>query len=326
MTRAVTLTNTAASSPLSSVTLDTTATVSSILDTNTTNGLQLDVKSCTMAWTQGGTATAPTYTCAGGTVTDLGTTPVVSNRTLAGLNSLKPGGTDHLIFSISLPTAADNALPGQDLDAQPRLHRHPARRRRPLSAPTADVRRPRRRDRRRPAMTAVLPAPRAARRRPRAGRPAATRPAAGGARSARSSASPAAGRCACWCAPPCWPSSGLAVGPHVLDYRTMTMLTGSMAPSIEPGDVVVSTPLDVQTSPRGMVITYHIPIDDHRVVTHRVIEVEHTADGTVSVRTQGDANDAPDPWTAVLTGDTAYQVQAVVPEIGTCSPRCATPP
>jgi signal peptidase len=109
---------------------------------------------------------------------------------------------------------------------------------------------------------------------------------------------------------------GLAVGPHVLGYRTMTMLTGSMAPNIEPGDVVVSTPLDVQDVEVGMVITYHIPIDDHRVVTHRVIEVDHTADGTVSVRTQGDANDAPDPWTAVLTGDTAYQVQAVVPEIG----------
>ncbi|WP_197028966.1 signal peptidase I [Blastococcus sp. URHD0036] len=109
---------------------------------------------------------------------------------------------------------------------------------------------------------------------------------------------------------------GLAVGPHVLDYRTMTMLTGSMAPSIEPGDVVVSTPLSVSDVEVGMVITYHIPIDDHRVVTHRVIEVDRTADGTVSVRTQGDANDAPDPWTAVLTGDTAYQVQAVVPEIG----------
>ena len=109
---------------------------------------------------------------------------------------------------------------------------------------------------------------------------------------------------------------GLAVGPHVLDYRTMTMLTGSMAPSIEPGDVVVSTPIDVDDVTEGMVITYQIPVDDHRVVTHRVIDVQHAADGTVSVRTQGDANDAPDPWTAVLTGDTAYQVQAVVPEIG----------
>ena len=31
--------------------------------------------------------------------------------------------------------------------------------------------------------------------------------------------------------------TGLAVGPHVLGYRTMTMLTGSMAPGINPGDV-----------------------------------------------------------------------------------------
>ena len=111
MTRAVTLTNNG-TSPLSTVTLGTTATVSSILDTNTTNGLQLNVKSCTVPWTQGGTATAPTYTCSG-TATDLGTTPVVSNRTLAGMNSLNPGGTDHLTFTISLPTAADNAFQGK---------------------------------------------------------------------------------------------------------------------------------------------------------------------------------------------------------------------
>ena len=109
---------------------------------------------------------------------------------------------------------------------------------------------------------------------------------------------------------------GLAVGPHVLGYRTMTMLTGSMGPSIDTGDVVVSTPLDVRDVTEGMVITYHIPIDDHRVVTHRVIDVQHTADGQVSVRTQGDANNTPDPWTAVLRGDTAYQVQAVIPELG----------
>src|SRR5947209_17075327 len=67
----------------------------------------------------------------------------------------------------------------------------------------------------------------------------------------------------------------LAVGPHLLGYRTMTMLTGSMAPQIDPGDVVVSTPVAVQELTAGMVISYHIPIDDHRVVTHRVVAVEH---------------------------------------------------
>src|SRR3954464_14480362 len=108
----------------------------------------------------------------------------------------------------------------------------------------------------------------------------------------------------------------LAVGPHVLGYRTMTMLTGSMSPQIDPGDVVVSTPLDVQDVTEGMVISYHIPIDDHRVVTHRVVSVEHGTDGSITVQTKGDANDAVDPWQATLKGDTAYQVRAVIPEVG----------
>jgi signal peptidase len=34
------------------------------------------------------------------------------------------------------------------------------------------------------------------------------------------------------------------------------------------------------------------------------------------VRTKGDANAAPDPWTARLNGGTAWQVRAVVPKAG----------
>ena len=105
----------------------------------------------------------------------------------------------------------------------------------------------------------------------------------------------------------------------------MTMLPGSMAPAIDPGDVVITTPLAVDDVTEGMIISYHIPIDDHRVVTHRVIDVDHAADGTVTVQTQGDANDHPDPWTAVLEGDTAYQVQAVIPELGHLITALRTP-
>src|SRR3954465_3745595 len=104
----------------------------------------------------------------------------------------------------------------------------------------------------------------------------------------------------------------LALGPHVLDYRTMTMLTGSMSPVIDPGDVTIVTPLPVDDVAVGMVIAYHIPVDDHHVVSHRVIDVEHGADGSVTVRTKGDANAAADPWQARLRGDTTYQVRAVV--------------
>ena len=108
----------------------------------------------------------------------------------------------------------------------------------------------------------------------------------------------------------------LAVGPHLLGYRTMTMLTGSMAPEIDPGDVTIVTPIAVSEVTEGMVITYHRPIEDHSLVTHRVISVDTAPDGTVSVQTKGDANAAADPWTATLEGDTAYQVRGVIPALG----------
>jgi hypothetical protein len=111
ITRAVDLSNTG-SSALSSVSLSSTATAGSVLTTDTANGLQLAVKSCSVAWTQGGTASAPTYTCSG-TQTLLATGPAVTTSALNGLASLAPAGVDHLIFSISLPTSADNTFQGK---------------------------------------------------------------------------------------------------------------------------------------------------------------------------------------------------------------------
>jgi signal peptidase len=119
--------------------------------------------------------------------------------------------------------------------------------------------------------------------------------------------------------------AGLAVGPHVLGYRTMTMLTASMSPVIDPGDVTIVAPLAVTDVTAGMVITYHIPIGERQLVTHRVVSVEHGTDGSVTVQTKGDNNDAIDPWTATLQGDTAYQVRAVLPEIGHAIHALRTP-
>jgi signal peptidase len=108
----------------------------------------------------------------------------------------------------------------------------------------------------------------------------------------------------------------LAVGPHLLGYRTMTMLTASMSPEIEPGDVTIVTPIAVSDVTEGMVITYHKPIDERSLVTHRVVSVVTGPDGSVQVQTKGDANEAIDPWTASLQGDTAYELRAVIPELG----------
>ena len=111
---------------------------------------------------------------------------------------------------------------------------------------------------------------------------------------------------------------GLAVGPHVFGYRTVTMLTGSMSPGINPGDVVVTVPKLASELEVGDIITYQIPIEDHRVETHRVTEVARNDGGAVEFRTKGDANEGVDPWTAVIRGtDTVWETRQVVPHLGT---------
>ena len=109
MSRAVNLVNDGVAN-LGAVNVTSTLTSpANILTTDATNGLQLSVRGCTVAWTQGGTPTAPTYTCAGTERTVL-SGPAVNNAALASPNSLTAGGVDNLVFTISLPASADNAF------------------------------------------------------------------------------------------------------------------------------------------------------------------------------------------------------------------------
>ena len=109
---------------------------------------------------------------------------------------------------------------------------------------------------------------------------------------------------------------GLAVGPHVLGYRTAVMLTGSMTGTIDRGDIVVSVPRPTAEIEVGDILTFQAPVADGHVETHRVIAVRRTDDGRVEVRTQGDANAAPDPWRATISDDTVWETAYVVPKAG----------
>lgn len=108
----------------------------------------------------------------------------------------------------------------------------------------------------------------------------------------------------------------LAIGPRVLGYQTSTMLTGSMAPLINPGDVVVTVPTPITDVKVGDIITYHIPVEDQRVETHRITEISTTADGGVAVQTKGDANNGIDPWIATLQGQTVDKQVTTIPYVG----------
>ena len=107
----------------------------------------------------------------------------------------------------------------------------------------------------------------------------------------------------------------LAVGPHLLGYRPTTMLSGSMSPTIRPGDVIIDVAEPVSAVRVGQILTIQTPTPTHFVDSHRVVEVVH-AGGQTFIRTKGDANSQPDPWLAQLHGDTVWRVRGVVPQLG----------
>ena len=106
--RAVQLSNTG-SEALSDLTLTTTASTSSILDTDATSGLQLSLDRCSVPWTE--SASAPyTYTCGGTTTAVVGSRPVLASALDVDGPALVAGTTDHLRVTLRLPPAADNAF------------------------------------------------------------------------------------------------------------------------------------------------------------------------------------------------------------------------
>jgi spore coat-associated protein N len=97
----------------SSVTFESWATVSSRLDSDAANGLQLTLRSCSDSWTAAGPGA---YTC-GGEATDLYAGPIVTRSTLTtGGAGLQAGEVDHLLFTAAIPASAGNQL--KDLSSE----------------------------------------------------------------------------------------------------------------------------------------------------------------------------------------------------------------
>ena len=109
--------------------------------------------------------------------------------------------------------------------------------------------------------------------------------------------------------------AALAQIPHTGLYRPETVLSGSMRPYFDAGDMVIVTPEPARDIRVGQVISLHIPVGDHHVQTHRVVQVLRGGEHPV-IRTKGDANNSRDPWTARLDGATTWQVRVVVPRLG----------
>jgi spore coat-associated protein N len=103
------------------ITLKFSASPTSLLDTDPTNGLQLSIQACSEAWKRtvvGSPPPAFEYTCTpGATVVKINGAATASVSGLEGaagaltpLNSLAPGGKDFLVFTLTLPAAAPGDL------------------------------------------------------------------------------------------------------------------------------------------------------------------------------------------------------------------------
>lgn len=106
--RAVQLSNTGTEA-LADLVLTTTASSSSVLDTDQVHGLKLSLDRCSVPWTEL-TTTPTTYTCGGTTTSVASSRPVAAGALDVGGPSLVAGKTDHLRVTLTLPPAADNAF------------------------------------------------------------------------------------------------------------------------------------------------------------------------------------------------------------------------
>jgi spore coat-associated protein N len=107
MQRAIDL-NYAGSISFASATLTTSASPSSALDTDATDGLHVAIDKCSVAWTESGPPY--TYTCGGSTSTVLASSPVIGSNVALSNLTLTAGSTDHLRVTVTLPSTAGNTF------------------------------------------------------------------------------------------------------------------------------------------------------------------------------------------------------------------------
>lgn len=105
-----------------------------------------------------------------------------------------------------------------------------------------------------------------------------------------------------------------AVGPYAVGGRSFTVMSGSMEPSINTGDVVVVRSIAPLEANVGDVLTFRDPQDGSRLVTHRLRRARARGNTAVMV-TKGDANNTPERWAVPIDGNVG-QVQYRIPQIG----------
>ena len=101
--------------------------------------------------------------------------------------------------------------------------------------------------------------------------------------------------------------------PSLFGYRSLTVVSGSMEPTLGTGSVVIDkviSPLDARP---GDIVTFQDPLHP-RQLTHRLRRMRIEGD-TAYMVTRGDANDAAERWTVQADGQIG-RVVAHLPKLG----------
>jgi signal peptidase I len=101
-------------------------------------------------------------------------------------------------------------------------------------------------------------------------------------------------------------------------WRTDTVLSGSMRPGMQPGDVEILRPEATSALRVGQVVAFH-PTNQSFVVSHRVValRIGSGRDRGVWITTKGDANNTADPWGSIrVLSPKVWVVSGVVPYVG----------
>jgi signal peptidase I len=96
--------------------------------------------------------------------------------------------------------------------------------------------------------------------------------------------------------------------------RALSVMSGSMSPALETGDVVVSRTVSPLAVRRGDVITFRDPTDAERLITHRVKEIR-IANGEAQFVTKGDANNSAERWAVTADGEVGLVIYRL-PKLG----------
>jgi signal peptidase len=102
--------------------------------------------------------------------------------------------------------------------------------------------------------------------------------------------------------------------PRITGWTPLTVLTGSMAPTLPPGTLVVVQPVDPAALAVGDVVTYQLRSGEPTLVTHRIVSISQAA-GAITYVLQGDNNPDPD-IDAVVPEQVQGRVAYAVPLLG----------